>query len=99
MRRFLIKKTGDCSGPPTPKITKSDAKRLATAKEYEERRRRGFKAAWPWLLTRAGGRLRARGTLESVYFLYLGLGYIYIIVIAFSCSFVPTDIKDQTRHY
>ncbi len=47
MRRFLIKKTGDCSGPPTPKITKSDAERLATAKEYEERRRRGLKAAWP----------------------------------------------------
>ena len=23
----------------------------------------------------------------------------YNIVIAFSCSFVPIDIKDQTRHY
>ena len=44
-RRFLIKKTGDCSGPPMPKITKSDAERLATTKEYEDRRRRGFKAA------------------------------------------------------
>ena len=47
MRRFLIKKTGDCSGPSMAKITKSDAERLATAKEYEERRRRGFKASWP----------------------------------------------------
>ena len=46
MRRFLIKKTGDCGSPPTPKKPKADAERLATAKEYEERRRRGFKAAW-----------------------------------------------------
>ena len=29
------------------KDKKSDAERLATAKEYEERRRRGFKASWP----------------------------------------------------
>ena len=32
--------------PPTPKKPKTDAERLATAKEYEERRRRGFKAEW-----------------------------------------------------
>ena len=44
MRRFLIKKTGDCGSPPTPKT--AEAERIATAKEYEERRRRGFKAAW-----------------------------------------------------
>ena len=25
--------------------------------------------------------------------------YMYNIVIAFSCSFVPIDMKDQTRHY
>ena len=46
MLRFLVKKTGDCGNPPTPKKPKTDAERLATAKEYEERRRRGFKAAW-----------------------------------------------------
>ena len=46
MRRFLIKKAGDCGSPPTPKKLKADAERLATAKGYEERRRRGFKAAW-----------------------------------------------------
>ena len=44
---LLDKKNGGCSGPPTPKITQSDVERLATAKEYEERRRRGFKAALP----------------------------------------------------
>ena len=43
MLRFLVKKTGDCGNPPTPKKPKTDAERLATAKEYEER---GFKAAW-----------------------------------------------------
>ncbi len=41
----LVKKTGDCGNTPTPKKPKKDAERLATAKEYEERRRRGFKAA------------------------------------------------------
>ena len=46
MRPFLIKKTGDSRSPPTPKKPKADAERLATAKEYEERRRRGFNAAW-----------------------------------------------------
>ena len=46
MRGILIKKTGVCGSPPTPKKEKTDAERLATAKEYEERRRRGFKAAW-----------------------------------------------------
>ena len=47
MHRFLIiKKTGDCGSPPTPKKPKADTERLATAKKYEERRRRGFKAAW-----------------------------------------------------
>ena len=46
MLRFMVKKTGDCGNPPTPKKPKTDAERLATAKEYEERRRRGFKAAW-----------------------------------------------------
>ena len=46
MLRLLVKKTGDCGNPPTPKKPKTDAERLATAKEYEERRRRGFKAAW-----------------------------------------------------
>ena len=40
MLRFLVKKTGDCGKRQT------DAERLATAKEYEERRRRGFKAVW-----------------------------------------------------
>ena len=46
--RFLVKKTqtGDCGDPPTPKKPKTDSERLATAKEYGERRRRGFKAAW-----------------------------------------------------
>ena len=39
-------KTGDCGSPPTPKKPKADSERLATAKEYEERRRPGFKAAW-----------------------------------------------------
>ena len=38
-------KTGDCGSPPTPKKPKADAERL-TVKEYEERRRRGVKAAW-----------------------------------------------------
>ena len=46
MRCFLLKKTSDCGSPPTPRKPKADAERLATAKEYEERRRRGFKAAW-----------------------------------------------------
>ncbi len=46
MRRFLVKKTGDCGSPPTPKKPKSDSERLVAAREYEDRRRRGFKAAW-----------------------------------------------------
>ena len=46
MLRFLVKKTGDCGNPSTPKKPKTDAERLATAKEYEERRRRGFTGAW-----------------------------------------------------
>ena len=47
MLRFLIKKNGDSGSPPTPKTPKADADRLATAKEYEERKRQGFKDAWP----------------------------------------------------
>ena len=35
MLRFLVKKTGDCGNPPTPKKPKTDAERLATAKEHE----------------------------------------------------------------
>ena len=35
---FLVKKTGDCGSPPT--------ERLVAAREYEDRSRRGFKAAW-----------------------------------------------------
>ena len=35
MRRFLIKKTGDCSSPPTPKKPKAGAERLATAKSMK----------------------------------------------------------------
>ena len=46
MRRFLVKKTGDCGSPPTTKKPKADSERLAAAREYEDRRRRGFKAAW-----------------------------------------------------
>ena len=46
MRRFLVKKTGDCTSPPTPKKPKADSERLVAAREYEDRRRRGFKAAW-----------------------------------------------------
>ena len=46
MRRFLVKKTGDCGSPPTTKKPKADLERLAAAREYEDRRRRGFKAAW-----------------------------------------------------
>ena len=46
MRRFLVKKTGDCGSPPTPKKPKADSERLVAAREYEDRRRRGFKAAW-----------------------------------------------------
>ena len=46
MRRFLLKKTGDCGSPPTPKKPKADSERLVAAREYEDRRRRGFKAAW-----------------------------------------------------
>ena len=46
MRRFLVKKTGDCGSPPTPKEPKADPERLVAAREYEDRRRRGFKAAW-----------------------------------------------------
>ena len=34
MRRFLIKKTDDCGGPPTPQKTKSDEERLATSKDH-----------------------------------------------------------------
>ena len=64
MRRFLVKKTGDCGSPPTPKKPKADSE-LVAAREYEDRRRQGFKAAWhdefAWLTydVRAGtGRLR-----------------------------------------
>ena len=46
MRRFLVKKTGDCGSPPTTKKPKADSERLAAAREYEDRRRRGFKASW-----------------------------------------------------
>ena len=46
MHRFLVKKTGDCGSPPTTKKPKADSERLAAAREYEDRRRRGFKAAW-----------------------------------------------------
>ena len=46
MRRFLVKKTGDCGSPLTPKKPKADSERLVAAREYEDRRRRGFKAAW-----------------------------------------------------
>ena len=46
MRRFLVKKTGDCGSPPNPKMPKADSERLVAAREYEDRRRRGFKAAW-----------------------------------------------------
>ena len=46
MRRFLVKKTGDCGSPPTTKKPKADSERLAAVREYEDRRRRGFKAAW-----------------------------------------------------
>ena len=46
MRRFLVKKTGDCGSPPTPKKPKADSERLVAAREYDDRRRRGFKAAW-----------------------------------------------------
>ena len=46
MRRFLVKKTGDCGSPPTPKKPEADSERLVAAREYEDRRRRGFKAAW-----------------------------------------------------
>ena len=46
MRRLLVKKTGDCGSPPTPKKPKADSERLVAAREYEDRRRRGFKAAW-----------------------------------------------------
>ena len=46
MRRFLVKKTGDCGSPPTPKKPKADSERLVAAREYEDRRRRGFKAVW-----------------------------------------------------
>ena len=45
MRRFLVKKTGDCGSPPTTNKPKADSERLAAAREYEDRRRRGFKAA------------------------------------------------------
>ena len=38
--------TSDRGSPPTPKKPKADVESLATAKVYEERRRRGFKAAW-----------------------------------------------------
>ena len=56
MRRFLIKKPGDCSGQPTPKKTKSDAERLATATLYEERR--GFKAVGPFYLVSMPGEVK-----------------------------------------
>ena len=46
MRRFLVKKTGDCGSPPTPKKPKADSERLVAAREHEDRRRRGFKVAW-----------------------------------------------------
>ena len=46
MRRFSVKKTGDCGSPPTPKKPKADSERLVAAREYYDRRRRGFKAAW-----------------------------------------------------
>ena len=46
MRRFLVKKTGDCGSPSTPKKPKADLERLVAAREYEDRRRRGFKAVW-----------------------------------------------------
>ena len=35
MRRFLVKKTGDCGSPPTPKKPKADSERLVAAREYE----------------------------------------------------------------
>ena len=66
MRRFLVKKTGDCGSPSTPKKPKADSERLVAAREYEDRRRRGFKAAWcdefAWL-TR--GRRIHRSTTEN----------------------------------
>ena len=37
MRRFLVKKTGDCGSPPTTKKPKADSERLAAAREYEDR--------------------------------------------------------------
>ena len=46
MRRFLVKKIGDCGSLPTPKKPKADSERLFAAREDEERRRRVFKAAW-----------------------------------------------------
>ena len=46
MRRFLVKKTGDCGSPPTPKKPNADSERLVAAREYDDRRRRGCKAAW-----------------------------------------------------
>ena len=48
MRRFLVKKTGDCDSPPTPKKPKADSERLVAAREYEDRRRRGFKGTGHW---------------------------------------------------
>ena len=42
MRRFLVKKTGDCGSPSTPKKPKADSERLVAAREYDDRRRRGF---------------------------------------------------------
>ena len=59
MHRFLVKKTGDCGSPSTPKKPKADSERLVAARVYEDRRRRGLKAAWrdefAWLTY---GRLR-----------------------------------------
>ena len=46
MRRFFVKKTGDCGSPPTPNKPKAHSDRLVAAREYGDRRRRGFKAAW-----------------------------------------------------
>ena len=63
MRRFLVKKTGDCGSPPTPKKPKADSERLVAAREYEDRRRRGFKAAWrdefAWLIYEPVSRARS----------------------------------------